>query len=235
MKDFTFARSRLYHRMTANEMARDVQSLMAECPKLSFESLEVGQVVFYPPAYSGASHDVFCVLKVTPKRTQIEARRPIGDQHTFKAYKGSYHNSFTILDENLVSLLGITHREIVEEAVRLELPVPNEVRIYYPDMFVEVPERFAAERLIETMRPQWGRKVTDHEVKAFIEERHQRFRQLESQMSKAVALNPATAEDYERYLVGYIADIDFFRWLLPHVSEGGALHTCQTRPQRESD
>lgn len=223
MKDFTFALARLYHQQTAYEMTRDVEALMAERPKLPFEALETGQMVFQPPAYSGASHDVFSVLKVTPKRTQIEARRPIGDQAPFKAYKGSYYTPFTILDENLVSLLGITHREIVEEAVRLALAVPGRVRVYYPDLFVEVPERFEAKRLIETLRPQWGREVTNRELKAFIEERHQRFRQLESQMSKAVVLNPATAEDYQRYLLGYIADIDFFRWLLPHVSEGGAL------------
>lgn len=224
VKDYTFALERRYHQMTADEMGKDLRALMEARPHVPFEALEAGHLAYSPPIYQGAGDDVFKVLKVMPKRTQLEAVRPGQESQPFKAYRGSYPGRFTILDDALASMLGLTHREIVEEAVRRGLTVPNQVRVYYPELFVTLPERFDAQRLIDTVKPQWGQKVTDLTVAAFIEERHRRIRQIESQMAKAVVLNPDTAPDYDRYIQGYMQDIDFYRWLLPHVSEGGALY-----------
>ncbi|MFL6284487.1 MAG: hypothetical protein ACJ74Q_15185 [Pyrinomonadaceae bacterium] len=223
-KDFTVAIGRGYHAVTAYDMSRDLRERIGRLPKRAFAELEVGDVVFKAQAYEGGGTDVFKVLKVTPQRKQIEAVRPGPDSRPFRAYAGGYHAPLTVFDEEMISLIGVTHREIVTEAVRLRLEVPREVRVCYPEMFVKIPERFSAERVAETLKPSWGKVVTAATVKAFREERHQRIRQMEENLSKAVVLNPDVAVEYERLIAGCLFDIDFFTWLLRHVSAGGALH-----------
>lgn len=223
-KDFGVPVARGYYAVTAHDMSRDLRERVERLPKRAFSELEVGDVVFKPRAYEGGSTDVFKVLKVTPHRRQIEAVRPGPDSRPFRAYAGSHPSPLTVFDDEMISLIGVTHRDVVAEAVRLKLEVPAEVRIYYPEMFVEIPGRFAAERVAEALRPSWGRKVSASTVMACKEERHVRVRQMEEHMSKAVVLNPAVAADYERLILGCLSDIDFFTWLLPHVSAGGALH-----------
>lgn len=223
-RDLSFAVGRGYHAVTANEMSRDLKAYADALPKRAFEELEVGQTVYMPPAYSGARDEVFTVLKTTPGRRQLEAVHPGADSRPFRAYRGSYPGTFIVLDRNFVSLIGVTHRDVVAEALRLKLDVPGAVRVYYPDLFIEIPERFGVERVTDFVRPAWGKRVTAETARACAEERHARIRQMESQKSKAVVLNPEVADDYERLIQGCISDIDFYRWIEPHLSEGGALY-----------
>lgn len=223
-RDLSFAIARGHHAATANEMARDLKAYADGLPKRSFEELEEGQTVYMRAPYTGARDDVFTVLKTTPARKQLEAVRPGEDSHPFRAYKGSYPGTFIVLDEHMISMLGVTHRDVVVEALRRKLDVPGSVRVYYPELFITTPERFTAECVAEFVRPAWGKKVTDATARSCAEASLARIVELESLRSKAVVLNAAVAADYDRMIEGCRADIDFYRWIEPHLAEGGALH-----------
>lgn len=205
-------------------MAADLKAYADALPKREFEGLEEGQTVYMRAPYSGARDDVFTVLRTTPARKQLEAIRPGEDSKPFRAYRGSYHGTFIVLDENMISMLGLTHRDVVVEALRRKLDVPGAVRVYYPDLFITTPERFTTERVAEFVRPAWGKKVTDKTARACAEASLARIVELESLRSKAVVLNAGVAADYDRMIEGLRADVDFYRWIETHLAEGGALH-----------
>ena len=113
-----------FHRMVANDMARECRAMLDACPTCEFEGLEAGKIYCYKPSYGTPA--LVVVGQTTPKRRQAVASVNQGEPR--RIYKGDYYGSFIELDADLRALTGITHEMIVAAAVAAGLEVPPEVR-----------------------------------------------------------------------------------------------------------
>ena len=85
----------------------------------------------------------------------------------------------------------------------------------------------AAQRVANAFSPTWVRRtrpVSPATLDAQIEEAHRQIAMLQDTRCQAVAANPDTAADYDRYIAEHRADIDFYRWLRRLVDVGGVFH-----------
>jgi hypothetical protein len=219
-----------FHRMTANEVGRTLKGMLAARPKVGFPEIEAGKTY-------EVNKGVLRVIKTTPSGKQAEVLN-FGELRSYRAYAGSYAGAtFTELDDDLIAMVGVTHRAIVEEAVDRGLDVPAEVRREQPDLFVDIPERFAkprshgiattaAERVLDAISPpHFSRKIVGPEtILARIEAAHIEQARLIDAMVAAVVDGSPRIEDFRRYEREFLELVEFYRWLLPHVSPGGALY-----------
>lgn len=151
--------------------------------------------------------------------------------YTFRAATGSYRGSFSVLNEELISFVGLKeHRHVIDEALKRGLEIPARVRVRYAELFIEQPSRFRAGRLTEFMQPTWGRAVTADAIDQMIAEKHNTIRKLEEERVKSLVLNPAHSQDYDKYISDAIADTDFYRWVRPHVEIGGMFYLNGEKP-----
>ena len=148
-----------------------------------------------------------------------------------RIYRGSYPGRFIELDADLLVLSGVSHEEIVKAAVAAGLEVPPEVRRQYPALFVTIPERFAnghhsaVERVTQALATAFRKEpINVKDVDGWIDEAHKQIASLRCERTRTVALNPDTAQDYDRYIVDHRADIDFYRWLRKLVDVDGVFH-----------
>lgn len=219
-----------FHKLTAYDMANKCRTMLEKCPTCRFTDLQPGKTYLYKAPYGGHM-EMLTVGEVTRKRTQAvvgvngSARR---------VYRGAYEGTFCELTADLVALSPVKHEEVVKAAVDSGLDVPPVVRREYPHLFVEIPERFAqeprhsaAERVKNALSDSWLRRtspVSTATLDAQIEEAHRQIAILQDTRCQAVAANPDTAGDYDRYLAEHRADIDFYRWLRRLVDVGGVLY-----------
>lgn len=228
-QDYGYAIQREFHRKTQFEMADEIKKLIAQQPQVKFEQLEVGQVVYYAPRYSGDRNEVLRVLKTTPARKLADVEA-IDGSYKFRAAKGKYYGSFSVLNDELISFVGLTHEEVVKEAMRRDLEIPARVRVRYAGLFVEQPARFRAGRLTEFMQPQWGKAVTVEAVDEMITNSHKMIRKMEEARVKSAAMNPDHGLDYDIYIANGLGDLDFYRWVRPMVEPGGVFYLNGEKP-----
>lgn len=215
-----------FHTMVASDMARECKTILDRCPTCEFEGLEPGKSYCYKPSYGNPA--LVVVGQTTPKRKQAVASINNGEPR--RIYKGDYYGSFIELDADLRALTGTTHEMIVKAAVDAGLDVPPEVRRQYPALFVEIPERFAngrfsaAERVTQSLTPQFSDPVTVATIDQWIEHAHFLMANLRCERTRHTALNPDLAADYDRYLGDSLSDLDFYRWLRTLVDAGGVFH-----------
>jgi len=218
-----------FDRMVANDMARECRAILDARPTCQFDGIEAGKSYCYKPPY-GNRFELLTIGEVTPKRTQAVASVNGGEPR--RIYKGSYTGTFVELDADLRSLTGITHEMIVKAAVDAGLEVPPEVRRQYPDLFVEIPERFAngrfsaVERVKQALQPAPFQReaVSVADVDKFIEHAHYLLATARCERTRRAALNPDMGRDYDRMAKDHIDDINFYRWLRRQVDVGGVFH-----------
>ena len=217
-----------FHRMVANDMARECRAMLDACPTCQFEGLEAGKSYCYKPSYGTPA--LVVVGQTTPKRRQAVASVNQGEPR--RIYKGDYYGSFIELDADLHALTGITHEMIVTAAANAGMEVPPEVRRQYPGLFVEIPERFAngrfsaVERVTQALQPACFQRepVSVADVDKFIEQAHYHLATVRCERTRRIALNPDMAKDYDRIVEDNVNDIDFYRWLRWLVDLGGVFH-----------
>ena len=217
-----------FHRMVANDMARECRAMLDACPTCDFEGLEAGKSYCYKPSYGTPA--LVVVGQTTPKRRQAVASVNQGAPR--RIYKGDYYGNFVELDADLRALTGITHETVVKAAVDAGLDVPPIVRREYPGLFVEIPERFAngrfsaPERVKQALQPAPFQRepVSVADVDKFIEHTHYLMATMRCERTRRTALNPDMAVDYDRYLKDNLDDIDFYRWLRRLIDLGGVFH-----------
>jgi len=224
-----------FHRMVAYDMSRACRAMLDACPTCEFEGLEAGKSYCYKP--SCGSPALVVVEQTTAKRRQAVARVNQGEPG--RIYKGDYYSTFVELSAELCALTGITHEMVVAAAVAKGLDVPAEVRREYPALFVEIPERFAqppnttaTERVTHALSASWvasTKTVTPATIDVQIEDAHRQIATTQDTRCQAVALNPDTAPDYDRYIQEYRNDIDFYRWLRKLVDVGGVFYLEETK------
>lgn len=227
-QNYDYAINRGFHQKTAFEMADEIKRMIAQQPQVKFEELEVGQVVYYDSG-SYSRHQVLRVLKTTPARKLADVAA-IDGKYKFRAARGKYYGSFSVLNAELVSFVGLTHEAIIKEAMCRDLEIPARVRIHYAEIFVTQPERFRAGRLNEFITPQWGRAVTAKAIDEAIKDTHQRIQQLQEGRTKSLAINPPHSKDYDEFIEKAISDLDFYRWVRPLVEQGGVFYLNGDRP-----
>lgn len=227
--NFDYAIQREFHRKTPFEVADEIKRLIAEQPKVDFEQLEAGQVVFYKPSYSNNSQ-VLRVVKTTPKRKLADVESVDGSRR-FRAAQGSYYGQFSVLNDELISFVELKeHWSVIEEALRRGLEIPARVRVQYAEKFIEQPSRFRTGRLAEFIMPQWGKSVTAKAIDEAVSDTHKRIRQLEEGRTKSLAINPPHSKDYDEFITKAIEDLDFYRWVRPLVEPSGVFYLNGEKP-----
>ena len=219
-----------FHAMPAYDMSVKCRAMLDARPTCDFAGLEPGKTYVYKPPYGSMA--LVTVGEVTPKRTQAVAS--VNGSGACRIYRGSYTGPFSELDADLIALSPIKHEEAVKAALERGLAVPAEVRRQYPALFVEIPERFAqeprhtaAERVKNALNPDWVLRTEPVGPATFdrqIEEAHQQIAILQDTRVQAVVANPDTSADYDQYIAGHRADIDFYRWLRRLVDVGGVFY-----------
>ena len=218
-----------FHKLTACEMGQRCRAMLDKRPTCQFADVQPSKTYLYK-APCGGHMEILTIGEVTPKRTQAVAGI---NGSTRRIFKGSYEGTFSELDADLIALSSVKHEEVVKAAVERGLDVPPVVRREYPALFVEIPERFAhgchsaAERVANALNDAWVRRINPVSLAtldAQIEEAHRQIAVLQDTRCQAVAANPDTAPDYDRYIAEHRADIDFYRWLRRLVDVGGIFH-----------
>lgn len=226
--NYSYAIQREFHRLTAFEMADTIKKLIVVRPKINFEQLEVAQVVYYKSSY-GDRDQVLRVVKTTPARKLADVES-IDGEYKFRAAKGKYYGQFSVLNDELISFVGLTHEGVVKEAMARGLEIPARVRVRYAEMFVDLPSRFRRGRLTEFMQPSWGKAVTVESIDEMITNSHSTIRKLEEARVKSAAMNPDHKLDYDIYIAGSMGDLDFYRWVRPLVEPSGVFYLNGEKP-----
>lgn len=230
-----------FYRMTPQQMSSQIRDLLDFCPTYTFESLRSCKTlpqVFYVKSDSSYSHaEVLMIHTISPKGGQATVSRWPNQVQT-KIYKGNYYyKKFYALTSDLIQLLGITHEEIVKTALADGYKIPVQIRILYPEMFVELPDGIDKERLRKALSPDFvrldeenGIYTTPETIVAAIENEHaaiKRWMQLNSLFVKEPNTEDAqnTIADRERIAQDHFHNIEFYRWLLPLVQPGAVFRT----------
>ncbi len=218
-----------FYKLTAYDMAAKCRKMLDARPTCEFAAVEPGKTYCYKPSY-GNRFELLTIGEVTPKRTQAVAS--VDGREPRRIYKGSYTGTFAKLDADLVALAGITHETVVKAAVDAGLDVPPVVRREHPQLFIEIPERFASgnwsavERVKQALKPAPFQRepVSVADMDGFIEHAHHLLEHVRCERTRRGALNPDMGQDYERMAEGHVNDIDFYRWLRRLVGVGGIFH-----------
>jgi hypothetical protein len=220
--------NRDFHTKTAYEMASELQQSLEALPVTSFPDLRAGTTYYYKPSY-GSGDKALTVRRMLPSRKMADVS-DYGTERIYRITPTQYHGSFRALSEELLPWLGVTHEQVVDEAVAKGLEVPARVRVHYPQKFVELPERFELKHLQDVLKPIWGRTLTAATADDAIQENHKQIKRLYKAMVRAVIVNPSTRQDYTAFIQNAIDDIDFYRWLRPHVDVGGVFYLNGEKP-----
>lgn len=219
-----------FHKMTKYEIGVCCQERINSLTKFGFSEIKPNTVI-YRHRYQDRGN-IFVVHSVTPSGKQVVVSNYSPDaegQSQYKIYSGTYgHYMFSEISGDDLLLIGLDHEEIIRFAVEsgLNSEIPAKVKIEYPELFVDISDRFLVTRVKNTLGVSWcGRKfATEAQVIEWIEERHTDVRKLDEYIPVVRTKNPNNVQDWERYRDGYREDIDFFRWLQPHVSVGGVFY-----------
>lgn len=228
-KDMTMKPNRQFHTKTAFEMSTELRGLIDAQPVTKFTELQAETTYFYKPSY-GNGESVCTVKRLLPSKKMADVVF-YGELNPRRITPTRYHGTFRPLPDGLHDWLSTTHEQVIDAAIAQGLEVPARVRVYYPEKFTELPERFSLKQLQDALRPQWSQYLTAEAVATMIEERHKGIRRLDLELPKVTALNPAHVQDYERYIANHNADIDFYRWLQPLVAEGGVFYVSGEKSQ----
>jgi len=230
--------TRAYHRVPANEMARSLRAELDDCPKRAWDELRPDSTYLYERY---RAQETFRLIDFTPSRRQatVMIRNPKGTESLAKIYRGSYSSGTAIeLSPSLISLLGVSHRDVLETAIEYDLSqdIPGTVRREEPDLFVAIPERFStesisrtnkrgtADRLRDTLASKWGTPVSPEMIAEWLDAAHEQIAVYQEERFRAVALNPKLAQDYDRYIEDAKETIDWFRWVETLIEEEGVFY-----------
>lgn len=220
-----------YHEKTQFEMATELQAQIQALPVTEFADLQPGTIYHYKPSYSGCyeGERVLVVRRMLPSRKMADVS-DYGSETIRRITPTHYHGNFRALTDELQRWIGVTHEQVVDQAIADGLEVPARVRIHYPDKFIELPERFELKYLQEALKPEWGKALTTALVDDVIAENHKQIKRLYKAMVRAVVVNPSVRQDYTGYIQHRIDDVDFYRWLRPHVDVGGVFYLNGEKP-----
>lgn len=222
-----------YHKMTSGEMGADIRKRIDSAYVVhEFSGIERGQTYLYRKRYG--SDDVFRIENITPSGKQADVTKlsPNGD-FKFRIHAASYREKFIDLESaGVLELLRIEHRDIIKKALWYgKSGITVAVAREYPDLFVEIPDRFdrkipletKVDRIKRALESHFGKTATAAEFLDRIESHHVSIRELQEESTRMTQFNPALKQDYETYIADNKDSIDFYRWLLPHVSAGGVF------------
>lgn len=225
-----------FEKMTQHQCGDEIRSLVRSGKKCKFEDLQVDGL--YVIEEKVPIPMLLRVFRLTPKKTQATFSVFSSGEWTNIQYNRSNFASaiFYMVTDELAATICLTHREIVEEAIKREIYVHPTVRVEYPDLFVKVPERFeqphekswlaitAVERVRKALAPQLGKHVNPSILSARIKEHHRKIASLREEAVRVCLVNPNSIPHYEEYVRSEMECIDLYSWLMPHVDIGGVFH-----------
>lgn len=217
-----------FHQKTAFEMAEELQARLMALPVTIFADMQAGVTYYYKPSY-GNGQKALTVRRMLPSRKMADVS-DYGDERVYRITPTRYYGTFRALPDELLPWLGVTHEQVIDHAIADGLEVPARVRIHYPEKFIELPERFELKHLQDVLKPTWGKVLTAPLTDEAIEENHKQVKRLYKAMVRAVVVNPSVRQDYTAFIQNAIDNIDFYRWLRPHVDVGGVFYLNGEKP-----
>lgn len=219
--DFVFDRK--WHEADAYQMSVTMRAMLAALPKVRLGGLQVGKSYF-------DGRMVFAVERITPSGKQVDVTYAVTSRKD-RLYAGSSTGEFTEMDEEMISMLGVTHEDIIRAAIERGLPIPPEIRRIYPKYFLEAPERFSVQRSART---------AEERLHAALAQKHPPLTPalLETMIAREnrhvaeyIAMRASWTDESHRFLEdveGWIKEaqtsVEFLRWLQPHIEPGGIFY-----------
>jgi hypothetical protein len=217
-----------FYELTNFQFVEKFKAIVDALPKKSFTELNVGEMVLYKSEYSYENNVVYQIHNLTKSKKMADVTRVLIDEAApYRITAASYKGSFIVFDNSLISMIGVKHSDIIHKAVELKLDIPVDVRVEYPGLFVQLPDRFEVKKLIDFVKPQWGKKVTSKAIFNMIKNAHEQIEKLKDEKEKALALGAFTKSDHDKYIDSYKHDIDFYRWLEPHFEKDGIFYSTE--------
>ena len=244
-----------FHTMSEYDFCKALSEWLKSMPKCSWDELECDAMYMYED-YNNKQY-AFTVLRITPSKAKIVVREYDDQDDEISYHAGSWkHRSFLKLDEEIRQMLGITHRAIVKAAVLDGLSVPPKVRCEYPEFFVGIPHRFergkghpaeqvfgsrtqekyysgpatAADRVREALQcsPYKGGPCTAAKINEWIDRAHKAIADVSCYYTRMDGNTSGGMDiDLNKLIAEFLMNIDFYRWLEPHVSEGGVFYISE--------
>lgn len=215
------------HEKTPFECGEFFRGLIQNLPDRQFSELSAGDIVYYKD-YGG--EQLLKVIRLTPSAKIAEVQSFSKGQEfskPYKMYKSRCSGLFKLwwsadtsseLNTWLLSIIGLTHLDFVKKAIAEGLVILARVKVYYPELFIEIPERFTVERVKNFLKPEFGKHVDNGFIDECIENCHKQIKKLAEDMPKSIVLNPHTEKDWNRYIDNYVDGIDFYEWIREYVN-----------------
>lgn len=136
-----------YHQISHNEMAADLKKRLDARPSCQFSEMKTGRIYLFMHGYDRGRQEVMMMIKMLPSGKQADVNIPDAARAWSgrRIFASRYYGKFIYLSAELESLLGVTHRAVIEEFIRTDGvdAIPPLVRRAYPELFIDIPDRFA--------------------------------------------------------------------------------------------
>jgi hypothetical protein len=180
--------------------------------------------------FSHRSRTILTLHKFTPSKTQAIVSNYNNHSNQYKITRKS-SGTFSIIPEDLVWLIGLNdHKRIVEFALEKNLNIPASVRVEYPELFIDIPQWVKEDHNKQFTKLLNGKgywkydRLLPTNLESMIEEKIKYVGKLQFEMESASLRSPNSRGDYEKLISDNMRTIELYRWLIPHISEGGVFY-----------
>lgn len=195
-------------------------------PGRPFSALTPG-LFFYRAGYSGAHSDKQPVRVLSMSAGGRKATFSSGrDWRQYPTYAGTWTGQFHPISEIDLELAQLKHEEIIRAVTAngSGIDVPPGVRREYPGFFVHIPEPFTAEEVKQAITGWEHRDVSGENIDDMIAVLWRDVEAHDKTSAPVRIFGYMTEDELRQSRDSLLKRIAFYRWLKPHVSEGGALY-----------
>lgn len=214
------------HTLTAYDYRNALLKLLESNPEIRFENLTPGTYW-----YKGHSVDYSRIARIhslsaakkKASMTIVGRTLAFGGETAHDEYKGSWHGPFHPIDEDTVELARAKHEDLVKAAPIKS--VPGSVRREYPALFVDIPTKWTAREVSDVLNG-FRRVIGPDDIKRCLESVHESIRAHDKSATNMICLATKygqTQEESDKARASLLDRLDFYLWLLPHVSPNGVF------------
>jgi len=211
--------------LTPIEYGQALEVLLMAARAEKFEDLVPGNLYFYRAEGGGylsrVQRQVIRVGRMTP--TKRKATVGIGPEYmAAEALAKSLPGDFYLISEELAARVWLTHRQIVEDALKAGRDIPQKVRRYHPDLFVTIPEGITAEAL-STLLTGWKAFTSISDVEGCIASTHESLAAHDRDSAMLVVRGGSTQAEMDKARQSLLGRLALYTWLMPLVVPGGTF------------
>lgn len=222
------------HNLIPVEYGRLVEESLRAAASVRFSALKEGVFYYYlggaAGLYGEQKRRIVRVVKVSPKgRKAMFAIAP--DFGHLEAQSLEYPGEFFEVSETQIALAMASHRSVVQKALAEGKEISPEVRRFYPELFVALPEGVTSEEVL-TLMTGWKSLTTSEDVGECIASTHESIRVHDQ--TAAMVINRMGAKEpqfsqteMDKARASLVERLGLYTWLAPLVSPGGVFHVPQ--------